>query len=198
MEVGRDHDGLWMRLPLTPLKHDTVRLFVDRLTKSAHFIQIRKDCKVSELARLHVVQFEVGDYVFLKVTPMLGVTRFGGKGKLAPRYIGPFEIIERDGEVDYQLNLPARLGHVHNVFHVSMLRKYTPDPSHIIEYEAIPLQEDVTCEEQLIRILARKLNVLRNKKIPVVKGLWRNHREDEATWELELELYEKYPHLFNF
>ncbi|XP_062085370.1 uncharacterized protein LOC133791458 [Humulus lupulus] len=129
---------------------------------------------------------------------MHGVTRFGVKGKLAPRYIGSFEVIERVGEVAYRLNLPARLGHVHNVFHVSMLRKYTPDPSHIIGYEAIPLQENVTYEEQPIRILARELKVLRNREIPVVKVLWWNHREDGATWELELELYEKYPHLFNF
>ncbi|XP_062103581.1 uncharacterized protein LOC133814666 [Humulus lupulus] len=115
-----------------------------------------------------------------EVTPMLGVTRFGVKGKLAPRYIGPFEVIERDEEVAYRLNLPARLVHVHNVFHVSMLRKYTTNPSYIIEYEAIPIQEDVTYEEQPIRILARELKVLRNREIPVVKVLWRNQREDEA------------------
>ena len=144
------------------------------------------------------VEFNVGDYVFLKVTPMRGVTRFGVKGKLAPRYVGPFEVIERIGEVAYRLHLPAHLGHVHNVFHVSMLRKYTPDPSHVIEYETIPLQEDVTYEEQHVRILARELKVLRNREIPVVKVLWRNHREDEATWELESEMYMKYPHLFNF
>ncbi|KAM6599449.1 hypothetical protein CsatA_019058 [Cannabis sativa] len=120
---------------------------------------------------------------------MRGVTRFGVKGKLAPRYIGPFEVIERIGEVAYRLNLPGQLGHVHNVFHVSMLRKYTPDPSHVIEYEAIPLQEDVTYEEQPVKILARELKVLRNREIPVVKVLWRNHREDEATWEIESEMY---------
>ncbi|XP_062112747.1 uncharacterized protein LOC133823910 [Humulus lupulus] len=115
---------------------------------------------------------------------MRGVTRFGVKGKLAPRYIGTFEVIERVGEVAYRLNLPTWLGHVHNVFHVSMLRKYTLDPSHIIEYEAIPLQENVTYEEQPIIILARELKVLRNREIPVVKVLWQN-KEDEATWELE-------------
>ncbi|XP_060960922.1 uncharacterized protein LOC115723637 [Cannabis sativa] len=102
---------------------------------------------------------------------MRGVMRFGVKGKLAPRYIGPFEVIERIGEVAYRLNLPGRLGHVHNVFHVSMLRKYTPDPSHVIEYEAIPLQVDVTYEEQPVKILARELKVLRNREIPVVKVL---------------------------
>ncbi|XP_060972536.1 uncharacterized protein LOC133038410 [Cannabis sativa] len=119
---------------------------------------------------------------------MRGVTRFGVKGKLAPRYIGPFEVIERIGEVAYRLNLPGQLGHVYNVFHVSMLRKYTPDSSHVIEYEAIPLQEDVTYEEQPVKILARELKLLRNREIPVVKVLWKKHREDEATWELESEI----------
>ncbi|XP_060974611.1 uncharacterized protein LOC133039707 [Cannabis sativa] len=109
-------------------------------------------------------------------------------GKLAPRYIGPFEVIERIGEVAYRLNLPRQLGHVHNVFHVSMLRKYTPDPSHVIEYEALPLQEDVTYEEQPVKILAREPKVLRNREIPIVKVLWRNHREDKTTWELESEM----------
>ncbi|XP_060965535.1 uncharacterized protein LOC133034462 [Cannabis sativa] len=112
---------------------------------------------------------------------MRGVTRFGVKGKLALRYIGPFEVIERIGEIVYRLNLPRQLGHVHNVFHVSMLRKYTPDPSYVIEYEAIPLQGDVTYEEQPVKILARELKVLRNREIPVVKVLWKNHGEDEAT-----------------
>ena len=111
------------------------------------------------------VEFDVGDYVFLKVTPMRGVTRFGVKGKLAPRCVGPFEVIERIGEAAYRLNLPAQLGHVHNVFYVSMLRKYTPDTSHVIEYEAIPLQEDVTYEEQLVKILVRELKVLRSTEI---------------------------------
>ncbi|XP_062104410.1 uncharacterized protein LOC133815607 [Humulus lupulus] len=129
---------------------------------------------------------------------MRGVTRFGVKGKLVARYIGPFEVIERVGEVPYRLNIPTQLRHFHNVFHVSMLRKYTPDLSHIIEYEAIPLQENVTYEEQPIIILVIELKVLRNIEIPVVKVLWRNHREDEDTWELESQMYEKYPHLFNF
>ncbi|XP_062100504.1 uncharacterized protein LOC133806418 [Humulus lupulus] len=113
-------------------------------------------------------------------------------------YIGPFEDVKKVGKVAYRLNLPVRWGHVHNVFHVSMLRKYTPDPSHIIEYEAILLQEDMTYEEQPIRIMARELKVLRNKEIPVVKVFRQNHMEDEAAWELESQMYEKYPHLFYF
>ena len=142
------------------------------------------------------VTFEVGDFVFLKVSPMRGVTRFGVKGKLAPRYVGPFEVAEKIGDVAYRLNLPAHLGHVHNVFHVSMLKKYTPDPSHVLPYVEVPLQADVTYEEQPEKILARELRVLRGTVTPMVKVLWQNHTEEEATWELESETLEKYPYLF--
>ncbi|XP_062118874.1 uncharacterized protein LOC133832564 [Humulus lupulus] len=188
-------------LPLTPLKHDIVWVIVNCLTKSAHFIPIRKDYKVSRLAQLYVDNIlrlhGLPSSIVSDGDPRF-TSRFGVKGKLAPRYIGPFNVIERVREVAFRLNLPARLGHVHNMFHVSMLRKYTPDPSDIIEYEAIPLQEDVTYEEQPIRILARELKMPRNREILVVKVLWQNHREDEATRELESNMHEKYPHLFNF
>ena len=80
------------------------------------------------------LEFEVGDHVFLKVAPMRGVLRFGKKGKLSPRFIGPFEILERVGAVAYKIALPPNLATVHNVFHVSMLQKYTPDPTHVIEH----------------------------------------------------------------
>ncbi|KAL5547586.1 hypothetical protein UlMin_002817 [Ulmus minor] len=83
------------------------------------------------------LEFQVGDSVFLKVVPMKGVKRFGKKGKLSPRYIGPFEILERIGKVAYKLALPPKLSSVHNVFHVSMLRKYISDPSHVLEHELI-------------------------------------------------------------
>ncbi|PON44904.1 hypothetical protein PanWU01x14_262770, partial [Parasponia andersonii] len=119
-------------------------------------------------------------------------------GKLAPRYISSFEITDRIRPVAYRLNLPAQLGHVHNVFHVSMLKKYTSNPSHIVQYVHVPIQEHVSYEEQHVRLLARELKVFRNREIPLVKVLWKHHKEYEATWELETEMYEKYPHLFNF
>ncbi|KAL5838964.1 hypothetical protein ACOSQ4_011572 [Xanthoceras sorbifolium] len=174
---------------------------IEETTSKVRIIQERLkvvQSRQKSYADLHrrEVEYEIGDYVFLKVTPMRGVTRFGVKGKLAPRYIGPFEIIERVGQVAYRLNLPAQLGHVHNVFHVSMLRKYTADPSHIVPHSEIPLREDVTYEEQPLRILAREIKVLRNREIRMVKVLWQNHTGDEATWELESEMYYKYPHLF--
>ncbi|XP_062103311.1 uncharacterized protein LOC133814361 [Humulus lupulus] len=118
---------------------------------------------------------------------------------MAPRYIGPFEITERIGEVAYRLALPPQLGNVHDNFHVSMLRKYTPNPSHVIQYTEVPIQENLTYEEQPIKILEREIKVLQNREIPVVKVLLQNHSED-ATWELESEMNYKYPHphLFNF
>src|SRR5262249_6372061 len=79
------------------------------------------------------VQFQLGDHVFLKVSPMKGVVRFGEKGKLNPRYIGPFEILERIGNVLYRLALPHSLGYVHPIFHITMLCKYIPDPSHVLQ-----------------------------------------------------------------
>ena len=85
------------------------------------------------------MEFNFGDYVFLKVSPMRGVTRFGIKGKLAPRYVGPFMIVERIGDVAYRLDLPPQLSHVYDVFHVLMLKKYTPDPSHVLPYAEISL-----------------------------------------------------------
>ncbi|KAL5537439.1 hypothetical protein UlMin_045822 [Ulmus minor] len=146
--------------------------------------------------RRRPLEFLVGDSVFLKVAPMKGVMRFGKKGKLSPRYIGPFEILERIGKVAYRLALPPELSPVHNVFHVSMLRRYVSDPSHVLENEPIEVHEDLTYEEQPVQILDQKDKTLRNKVISLVKVLWRNHKVEEATWEREDEMRTKYPHLF--
>ena len=144
--------------------------------------------------RRRPLEFEEGDSVFLKVAPMKGVMRFGKKGKLSPRYIGPFEVTGRVGKVAYRL--ASELSSVHNVFHVSMLKKYVPDPLHIIEHEPIQVQEDLSYEERPMKILAREEKTLRTKTIPLVKVLWQNHEIEEATWEREDEMRAKYPHLF--
>ena len=105
-------------------------------------------------------------------------------------------IVERISDVAYRLDLPPQLSHVHDVFHVSMLKKYTPDASHILPYAKIPLQADVTYEEQPVEILVREVRMFQRKETLMVKVLWERHSEEEATWELESEMYEKYPHLF--
>ena len=142
------------------------------------------------------LSFEVGDHVFLKVSPRRGISRFGKKGKLTPRFIGPFDIIAKIGDVVYRLALPPSISHVHDVFHVSMLRKYHPDPSHVLDWSHIELEPDVSYEERPIRILDSREQVLRGKTIYLLKILWSNHGFEEATWEREDEIRSKYPDLF--
>ena len=122
--------------------------------------------------------------------------RFGKKGKLSPRFVGPFEILERIGQVAYRLALPPVLSAVHNVFHVSALQRYVSDVGHILSYEDLELEPDLSFEEQPVQILDRKDKVLRNKTIPLVKVLWRNSKVEEATWELESDMQSQYPELF--
>ncbi|KAL4018033.1 hypothetical protein IC575_021620 [Cucumis melo] len=110
------------------------------------------------------LEFEVGDKVFLKIAPMRGVLRFERRGKLSPRFVGPFEILERIGPVAYRLALPPSLSTVHDVFHVSMLRKYVPDPSHVVDYEPLEIDENLSYTEQPVEVLAREVKTLRNKE----------------------------------
>ncbi|GAV84681.1 Chromo domain-containing protein [Cephalotus follicularis] len=125
--------------------------------------------------------------------------RFGKKGKLAPRFIGPFEILERVGTVAYRLALPPDLAEVRNVFHVSILRKYHPDPSHVLQYEPLELQIDMSFKERPVQIVDRRVKQLRNKDIALVKVLWQYCGLEEATWEREDEMRARYPQfLFYF
>jgi len=117
--------------------------------------QSRQKCYADQ--RRRELEFEIGDHVFLKVSPMTGVTRFGKKGKLAPRYVGPFEILERINTVAYRLALPPDLSRVHSVFHVSMLRKYIRDPLHVIDYSGVVVNEDLGYEEKPMRIIDRQV-----------------------------------------
>ncbi|GJR49396.1 putative nucleotidyltransferase, ribonuclease H [Tanacetum coccineum] len=142
------------------------------------------------------LEFQVGDRVFLKVSPFRGVKRFGIKGKLSPRFIGPFEILERIGEVLYRLALPPQLSHVHDVFHVSLLRGYHYHPLHVASYPFDQIQPDMSLSEEPESILDRQERVMRNKVIPFVKILWKNHPEREATWETEESMRASYPHFF--
>ncbi|GJX77343.1 retrotransposon protein, putative, ty3-gypsy subclass [Tanacetum coccineum] len=141
-----------------------------------------------------LLEFQPGEHVFLKVSPTRGVRRFGIKGKLSPRFIGPFEILERVGEVSYRLALPPQLSHVHNVFHVSLLRGYKYHHLHVVSYPFGQIREDLSYTEEPESILDRQVRVMRKKTIPFVKILWRNHPEREATWETEESIRTSYPH----
>ncbi|XP_062086144.1 uncharacterized protein LOC133792252 [Humulus lupulus] len=151
----------------------------------------------ANLKRRHV-ELEVGDHLFLRVTPRKGISvkRFGKKGKLSPRYVGTFEILDRVGNVAYRVALPPSFSEVHNVFHVSQLKKYVSDPSHVMSYETLGLQEDLSFDERLVKILDRKDKLLRNKTISFVKVLWRNNGVEEATWEFESDMLQQYSKLF--
>ena len=125
--------------------------------------------------RRRPLSFEVNDQVFLKVSPWKGIQRFGKKGKLAPRFIGPFRISGKVGNLAYRLELPPQLENVHPVFHVSMLRKYELDPSHVIDHSDLVLEEDASYEVRPESIVERSEKVQRGKSVPLVRILW-NHR----------------------
>ena len=147
--------------------------------------------------RIKDIQYEIGEKIFLKVSPWKKAMRFRKKGKLSPRFIRPYEVIEKVGLVAYRLALPPDLEKIHNVFHMSMLRRYRSDPSHVVSSETIELRPDLTYEEELVEILAWEVKELRKKRIPSVKVLWRNHKTEEATWESEEVMRQQYPQLFN-
>ncbi|WVZ83199.1 hypothetical protein U9M48_030369 [Paspalum notatum var. saurae] len=146
--------------------------------------------------RRRELTFEEGEFVYLKVSPLRGTKRFHTRGKLAPRYIGPFRITKRVGDLSYELELPEHLSGVHPVFHVSQLRKCLRIPEDQISLEAVDLQDNLEYLEYPVQILDRAEKGTRRTRIPVCKVLWSNHSEREATWEKESELREKYPHLF--
>nr|GFD06611.1 hypothetical protein [Tanacetum cinerariifolium] len=136
------------------------------------------------------LEFQPGDHVFLKVSPARG-------GKLSPHFIGPFEILDRIGEVSYRLALPPQLSHVHNVFHVSLLRGYKYHPLYVISYPLDQIRADLSYVEEPEAILDRQDRVMRNKTIPFVKILWRNHPKREASWETEESIRTSYPHFLS-
>ncbi|KAA0047218.1 pol protein [Cucumis melo var. makuwa] len=202
---------------------DLKHVVLDKLTKSAYFITGKftyttiiklplawhrlKLFMVGVVGLLYVeksyaderrkdLEFEVGDMVFLKVAPVKSVLSFEKKVKLSPRFVGPFEILERIGLVAYRLSLPPSFFTVHDVFYVSMLRKFVTDPMHVVDFEPLQINENSSYEEQPIEILAREVKMHRNKGIASVKVLWRNHEAEEATWEREVDMRAQYLELF--
>ncbi|KAA3474134.1 DNA/RNA polymerases superfamily protein [Gossypium australe] len=161
---------------------DKVKIIRARLKEASDRQKSYADLKRKDM------EFEVGDKVFLKVSPWKKVLRFGQKGKLSPRFIGPYTVLKRVGPVAYQLELPAELSQIHDVFH--------SDPSHVVPVAEIEVNSDLSFEEEPVQILDRDVKVLRRKSVPLVKVLWRNHGTEEATWEPEDVIWQQYPHLF--
>ena len=144
---------------------------------------------------MHVIKCV--DHVYLKVSPMRGVHQFSVRGKLAPRYVGPYKVLGQCGPVAYRLQLLDILSIVHNLFHVSQLKKCLRVPNEAVEVEGLPLQPDLSYIKHPVKILDEKERVTRNSVVKLYKVQWQNHSKDEATWEQESYILKHYPHLLS-
>ncbi|GJZ27680.1 putative reverse transcriptase domain-containing protein [Tanacetum coccineum] len=142
------------------------------------------------------MEFQVRDRVMLKVSPWKGVVRFGKRGKLNPRYVGPFKVLEKVGSVAYKLELPQELSRVHNTFHVSNLKKCYSDEPLAVPLEGLHVDDKLRFVEEPIEIMDREVKRLKQSRIPIVKVRWNSRRGPEFTWEREDQFQKKYPHLF--
>ncbi|GJW76604.1 putative reverse transcriptase domain-containing protein [Tanacetum coccineum] len=143
------------------------------------------------------MEFEVGDKVMLKVSPWKGVVRFGKRGKLNPRFVGPFKVIKRVGDVAYKLELPEELSRVHNTFHMSNLKKCHADEPLAVPLDGLHFDDKLQFVEEPIEITDREVKRLKRSRIPLVKVRWNSKRGPEFTWEREDQFRKKYPHLFS-
>ena len=177
--------------------HDLIRDTSEKVSLIRHRLLTAQSRQKSYAdVRRRPLEFKVGDHVFLKVMPKRGVVRFGKREKLSPKVIGPFEIFERIGTIAYRLVLPPSMSNVHEVFHVSMLRKYTPDPTHVMDWGKIEVDTDGTFEEGPVFSLDSREQVLRSKTVRLVRVLWRPYEVEESTWEHEDTMRATYPFLF--
>ncbi|GJS99796.1 putative reverse transcriptase domain-containing protein, partial [Tanacetum coccineum] len=205
------------KLPRTSSGHDTIWVIVDRLTKSAYFLPMREDYKMDRLARLYLNEIVARHGVPISIISdhdsrftsrfwqsmqeALGtrvcVVRFGKKGKLAPRFVRPFEIIEKVVSVAYRLDLPEELSGVHDTFHVSNLKKCLADPTLQVPLDEIRVDDKLNFVEELVEILEREFRKLKRSRIAIVKVRWNSKCGPEFTWEREDQMKLKYPHLFS-
>jgi hypothetical protein len=182
------------RTPLNWIEPGEKVIFEPDLVEEAEATihRIQDNLKASKLRqetyankRHRPLEFKVGNHVYLRVSPMKGVKRFGVKGKLAPCYIGPFPIPEKCGTMAYMIDLPPSLARVHDVFHVSQLKKCLKAPVDVVLPEVTPLEADLSYPEHQIKVLDQKYRVTRRKTIKFFKIQWINHSEEKATWEIE-------------
>ncbi|GKB35526.1 hypothetical protein Tco_0880468 [Tanacetum coccineum] len=186
----------WVDPPMCHKALDVITRLL-RVTNEPQRIQAAEDRQKSyaDLKR-NPMEFEVGDRVMLKVSPVKGVARFGKRGKLNPRYVRPFKVLAKVGMVAYRLELPQELSRVHHTFHVSNLKKCYTDEPLAMPLEGIHVDDKLQFMEEPVEIMKREFKRLKQSRIPLVKVRWNSRRGPEFTWEREDSFKQKYPQLF--
>ncbi|GJR25784.1 putative reverse transcriptase domain-containing protein [Tanacetum coccineum] len=176
---------------------EMVQETTDKVVIIKERLKAARDCQKSYADnRGKPLEFEKGDRVLLKVSPWKGVIRFRKKGKLASRYVGPFDILKRIGSVAYRLRLPQELNGIHDTFHVSNLKKCLADASLHVPLEEIRVDKTLCLVEEPIEIMDREVKKLKRSRILIFKIRWNSKRGPEYTWEQEDFMKSKYPNLF--
>nr|GEW66682.1 putative reverse transcriptase domain-containing protein [Tanacetum cinerariifolium] len=207
------------KLPRTEMGQDTIWVIVDRLNKSAHFLPMREDDTLEKLTRQHLKEVvlrhgvpvsiifdhdgrftshfwkslnkALGDKVMLKVSPWKGVIRFSKRGKLNPRYIGPFEILDKVGTIAYRLEHPEQLSRVHSTFYVSNLKKFLAEEPRAIPLDEIQVDDKLHFIEEPVEIMDREVKRLKQSYILIFKVRWNSRRGLEFNWEREDQMQKK-------
>nr|GFC17420.1 putative reverse transcriptase domain-containing protein [Tanacetum cinerariifolium] len=200
------------KLPKSSQGYDIIWVIVDRLTKSAIFTPMRETDPMDKLTRIHlkVVVTRHGIPVSIisdhdprfasnfwrSLQNALGVVRFGKRGKLNPRYVGPFKVLGVIGKVAYKLDLPKELSRVQNTFHVSNLKKCHADEPLAVPLDGLHFDDKLHFVEEPVEIVDREVKRLKRSRIPLFKVRWNSKRGPEFSWEREDQFHNKYPHLF--
>ncbi|GKB90627.1 hypothetical protein Tco_0962899 [Tanacetum coccineum] len=199
LSIAESVDHLFVGLRLETLSSLVRKLFktMEKIIQIKKRIQAARDRQKSYAdRRCKPLEFEVGDKVMLKVSPWKGVIRFGKRGKLNPRYIGPFKILAKVGTLAYRIELPEQLSRVHSTFHVSNLKKCLVDEPLAIPLDEIQIDDKLDFIEETVEIMDTEVKRLKQSRIPIVKVRWNSIRGPEFTWEREDQMKKKYPHLF--